>query len=84
MTLTFNITINIGPGAEIDPATLTPPAGRVGFPYSHRFSVLGGVGKWTVASGSLPSGVSLAEDGALSGTPTAVGDYTAALSVEVV
>ncbi|MFP2903838.1 putative Ig domain-containing protein [Pyxidicoccus sp. 3LFB2] len=56
--------------------TTSLPEGEPGRAYSLRLSVSGGRSplSWTVASGSLPPGLSLASDGMLSGTPSALGD----------
>ena len=94
----FTITINgsgggsPGPGPSPAPAP-TPalsittsglPVATVGAAYSTMLSASGGSGtkSWTVASGSLPAGLSLASDGVLSGTPTAPGtaSFTANVS----
>lgn len=60
------------------PATIsgTPPAGVVGEPYSFTFTT-GGTGSAAVTldSGALPPGLTLAADGALTGSPTAAGDF---------
>jgi hypothetical protein len=59
--------------------TGTTPDGKTGQSYSGAFSATGGVPPfvWSIASGSLPPGVSLdLASGALSGTPTAPGTYT--------
>jgi len=60
------------------PATIsgTPPAGVVGEPYSFTFTT-GGTGQATVTldSGVMPPGLTLAPDGALTGSPTAAGDF---------
>jgi hypothetical protein len=53
-----------------------PPNGTVGVAYSQSLTgASGGTGPYTyaLASGSLPAGLSLASNGTLSGTPTAVG-----------
>jgi hypothetical protein len=42
----------------------------------------GGSLSWTVSSGSLPPGLSLGSNGVLSGTPTAAGSYSFAVSVQ--
>lgn len=51
------------------------PVGVVGTVYSHSLAATGGDGTftWTLASGSLPPGLSLSSSGSLSGTPTAAG-----------
>jgi len=62
--------------------TGTLPSATVGIAYSANFTATGGTRPyfWT-ASGSLPPGLSLAADGALSGTPISAGTYN--FSVEV-
>ncbi|CRK55993.1 Alkaline phosphatase [Alloactinosynnema sp. L-07] len=50
----------------------SPVAGTVGLPYSFGFT-LSGPASVTLASGSLPAGVFLNEDGTLTGTPTSAG-----------
>ena len=57
-------------------------AGEVGIGYAPvALTATGGVQpyRWTVASGALPPGVTLAADGSVSGTPTAAGSYTFAI-----
>ena len=55
-----------------------PPKGQVGTAYSHTFASSTGspAGSFVVSAGQLPPGLSLSSAGVLSGTPTAVGDYT--------
>jgi len=56
----------------------TPPAATVGTPYSYSFTASGSPAPtFTVASGSLPVGLTLdSATGVLSGTPSAGGTYT--------
>ena len=66
----------------ISPSSL--PGGTVNSPYSQALSAIGGIGAetWSIASGAVPAGLSLAPStGVISGTPTAGG--TASFSVEV-
>ncbi len=51
------------------------PNGTVGVAYSTSFSASGGTAPytWTVTSGSLPTGISLAANGTLSGTSSVIG-----------
>lgn len=58
--------------------TTTLPEGDLGGAYSTRLSASGGRGTliWALASGALPSGLTLAQDGTLSGTPTSTGIST--------
>jgi hypothetical protein len=59
-------------------ATTSLPAGIIGTTYSAQLGASGGTSPlaWTVASGSLPAGLSLSTGGLLSGTPTALGTST--------
>lgn len=54
------------------------PATAVGYPYADRLQSAGGSGSaaWSLAGGSLPAGLSLAPDGAVTGTPTTPGAYS--------
>jgi hypothetical protein len=53
------------------------PAAVVGTPYSTTLTAVGGKGAltWTLASGALPSGLSLSSGGTISGTPTGSGTF---------
>ncbi|MDP2896332.1 MAG: putative Ig domain-containing protein [bacterium] len=59
------------------------PDAKKGNPYTFTFEAKGGYWNyaWSVASGSLPSGLSLSENGVLSGTPGEYGDFS--FTVEV-
>ncbi|HLP66148.1 MAG TPA: putative Ig domain-containing protein, partial [Rhizobium sp.] len=63
------VTITLSPAA----GALT--AGEVGTAYSQTFTASGGTAPYTyaVTAGTLPDGLSLATDGALTGTPTTAG-----------
>ena len=76
---------NVGPGISIQDQSV--PGGTIGQPYSKQLTVWsvthlnptqGGptTATWSIASGSLPAGVTLSPAGVLSGTPTAEGAYT--------
>ncbi|MBY0502798.1 MAG: Ig domain-containing protein [Bryobacteraceae bacterium] len=54
-----------------------PGSGQVGQPYRYSFAATGGTGPTTFVldSGALPPGLTLNENGTLSGTPTAAGTY---------
>lgn len=55
----------------------SPPAsGVVGSSYSYQFTATTGSDPYSVASGSLPNGLSLSTTGLLSGTPTQTGAFT--------
>lgn len=67
-----DLTVHIEEGeSSIELATEELPEGRVGEAYSVRLEAQGGVEPYSfgIASGALPSGLSLSERGLLSGTP---------------
>jgi hypothetical protein len=70
-------TIVVGTGLTISTAT-TLPTGAVGTAYSQTLALTGGTAPftWAVSGGSLPPGLALAANGALTGTPTAGGTYS--------
>lgn len=54
--------------------TLEPANGAVDVAYSFTFQATGDVPiTWTVSAGAVPTGLSLASNGALTGTPTGTG-----------
>ncbi len=66
--------------------TVNNPAvstGVAGSPFSQTFTQSGGIGTttFTLASGTLPSGLTLATNGTLSGTPTVVGTFPITVKV---
>jgi hypothetical protein len=69
------------------PVTLTTAFGaakaEVGMPFSSQQSAGGGSGTytWSVSKGALPAGVTLANDGTISGAPTLAGRYAFTLTV---
>ncbi|MDX8450143.1 putative Ig domain-containing protein [Mesorhizobium sp. VK3C] len=74
---TQNYVLQIGaPSITIDPATL--PNASAGSTYSVTITASGGVGPYSflVTSGALPTGLSLAPSGDLSGTPTQSGNIS--------
>ena len=64
-------------------ATKTLMRGTLGSPYTGRIDAAGGTlpYTWSLTSGSLPSGLALAADGTLSGTPSESGSFTFTVSV---
>ncbi|WP_238229751.1 Ig domain-containing protein [Methylobacterium hispanicum] len=58
-------------------------SGRVGSPYAATFAASGGAGPYvfTLTSGTLPSGLSLSPDGRITGSPTAPGIFSYAVTV---
>jgi hypothetical protein len=77
---TQQLTLTVSP---MTVATTSLPAGAVGKLYSGALKANGGVGTltWTVATGPLPPGLSLARSGAISGTPTSKGAYVVTFRV---
>jgi hypothetical protein len=65
-------------------ATATPlTAGKSGVAYSLSLSAAGGAGgnSWSISSGALPAGLTLATSGLLSGTPTVQGNFSFTIRV---
>ncbi|HEX5308872.1 MAG TPA: Ig domain-containing protein [Solirubrobacteraceae bacterium] len=63
-------------GSALSVTSSSLPTGQVGTPYTAQLAASGGLGSytWSVASGSLPAGLTLnAATGAISGTPTGAG-----------
>ena len=57
--------------------TSTLPNGKVGTEYNQSLAATGDTPiTWAVDGGNLPTGLTLAADGKISGTPTTAGDYT--------
>ena len=94
-TYTFSVTATNPTGtATGGPYTITvdakpavtsgaPPAGSVGVPYDFAFTGSGAPApSFALASGALPDGLSLDQDGRLHGTPTREGSYTFSVSAQ--
>jgi hypothetical protein len=65
--------------APLTVTTTALPSGAVGTAYSASVAATGGVaplGTWSLSQGTLPAGLTLAPDGAITGTPTAAGTST--------
>jgi hypothetical protein len=83
-TVTKSFTITVGAVAPLAITTTSPLAGATtGTSYDVQLAAAGGVPSytWSLASGSVPAGLSLYSDGEIFGTPTAVG--TSSFTVEV-
>ena len=72
-----NFTAVVNPALALSPAAGALAGGSIGVAYSQSLAASGGVGPYalTLASGSLPPGLSLGVNG-LSGTPTTAGAYS--------
>jgi hypothetical protein len=77
-TTTLLLTIHIAPVLTITTASGQLPDALIGSPYNYTFASNGGLTpiQWTVASGTLPPGLTLGTGGTLTGTPTTSGNYT--------
>ncbi len=79
----FTLTVGVAP---LVITTSTLPSGNTGVAYSQQLAYSGGPGgtpTFTLASGSLPAGLSLSAAGLISGSPTTVGSSTFAVTVTV-
>lgn len=76
VTATKELTIRVNPMLEV--STTGVPHGAVGAAYTASLVAKGGNGvyTWSIAAGTLPSGLTLAADGTLSGTPTGEGAFS--------
>jgi hypothetical protein len=70
---TENATLTVNALTPLSVTTSSLPNGQVGNVYSTTLAASGGITpySWTLTSGMLPSGLSLASNGAITGTPTA-------------
>jgi hypothetical protein len=75
--------IHIIPGLNIQQNSLSPRVTFTNASYSFQLTADGGGSQstWSLQSGSLPAGLSLAANGLISGTPTAEGDFTFVVKV---
>ncbi|WP_407353942.1 putative Ig domain-containing protein [Luteimonas sp. R10] len=77
-TLTRDYTLTVqAPTLSMTPAAGALPGGTAGVGHMQAFAAEGGIAPYvyTLASGTLPAGLSLAADGTLSGTPTEAGAF---------
>ncbi len=76
-TKTFTVKVTVGP------LTLggTLGNGLVNVPYTGQLSATGGTGSYTFAATGLPPGVTVAANGAASGTPTTAGTFSVTATV---
>jgi hypothetical protein len=78
-TATKSLTITIASAsAPVQITTSSLPSGQVAVPYSTALAAIDGIApyKWTITSGALPAGLTLASGGTVSGTPTTSGTFS--------
>ncbi len=82
-TKPLRITINPRPAAPLNITTTALNGGTVGQGYSANLSAAGGTPplSWSISAGSLPAGLNLSSAGAISGSPTASGDFNLTVRV---
>jgi hypothetical protein len=71
------------PSQPLSISTASSLPARVGVKYSQQLTTAGGVAPyvWTIATGSLPEGVTLSSSGLLSGTPKVSGSFSFTIEV---
>jgi hypothetical protein len=81
-TAIATLSITIQPALSVSTSVL--PAGTTGSGYSQVLAAAGGVSPytWSIASGSLPPGLTLGPDGTISGTPSQTGAFSFTVEVE--
>src|SRR5438477_1846427 len=62
-------------------STTTLPAGTVGSTYSATLAATGGATPYTWSATGLPAGLSIGSGGTITGTPTAIGSFSASIGV---
>ncbi len=82
-SISFTFTINPPAPPPLVISTTTLPNGTENTSYSQTLSATGGVTpySWALASGTLPTGLSLSATGVISGTPTAAGNFSFTVKV---
>ena len=82
-TQSFSLSVNAAPAISFTTAS-TLPGATVGTAYSASVAATGGAGALTysIASGALPAGFTLATSGGITGTPTAASVGTATFTVK--
>ncbi|NVN92404.1 MAG: putative Ig domain-containing protein [Desulfuromonadales bacterium] len=83
--LSQNALLTVTPPISLSIATTTLPSGTLGTVYNQTLTAIGGHTPytWSIASGSLPAGLTLNSDtGTISGTPTTTGASAFTVSVQ--
>jgi beta-glucanase (GH16 family) len=75
---TLSLSISVAAAAPLSVTAASLPGATVGSAYSATLAAQGGIRPytWTLASGQLPTGLTLSSLGVISGTPTASGTFT--------
>jgi uncharacterized protein (TIGR03437 family) len=78
LTASQTVNFNIGAPAPLSVNSMALSVAVQGDVYSQTFTASGGMGSdtWMLTAGALPTGVTLAANGTLSGTPTAAGSFS--------
>lgn len=74
----FAVTLVVSAASSLSVSGGPLPGGAVSAPYSQTLGVTGGTGPyiWSIVSGAVPDGLSLASNGALTGTPSKAGTFS--------
>jgi hypothetical protein len=78
-TATKSLTITVASRpVPVEITTTSLPSGHVAVGYSTTLAAIDGISpyKWSITSGALPAGLTLAASGTISGTPTTSGTFT--------
>ena len=78
---TFSVTVNSNlavMGQDFLKGRISLPGASVGAGYRHTLQAAGGTSpySWSIASGSLPAGLTLSSAGVITGTPSAAGNFS--------
>lgn len=73
--------IAVGTAAPLAIATPSLPPATSGIPYTQTLSAIGGTPPYLWIGSGLPPGLTIAQDGTITGTPSAAGTYTVSASV---
>ena len=80
-TASLALALTVGNPAPLSVATSSLPNATAGSNYSQGLLAVGGIApySWSLASGSLPGGLTISASGSLSGTPTSSGTFSFAV-----
>jgi hypothetical protein len=77
-TISSSAQVTVMPVGRLAISDLLPSAGTSGAPYSGSLDATGGIApyQWSIPAGALPQGLSLNQNGVISGIPVKAGTYT--------